>query len=148
MKVWNTIAAAAAGAALFSGCASDGDSAKAEQGADRMVEPHNATLDAMTGEAEVIGVAMHADWCGACQTLGPKVTEAMRQLDDDRVHPVATSTLASFGLSGLEELNDGKTGVLYLVDAQTGEVLGRIGGSVTVEQIRAQLAEALATATG
>ncbi|MEO0482935.1 MAG: hypothetical protein AAF138_04880 [Planctomycetota bacterium] len=161
MKLWNTIAAAAAGMALLSGCASDGSAASANEAtdqADQMVAVYNATLDQATGNAEVIGVAMHSDRCAACQTLGPKVTEAMAELNDDRVrllkadytdrdNPAAAATLANFGLSDLAEMNKGKTGVMYLVDAQTGEVLGRVGGPMTVDEIREQLASALETAT-
>ncbi|MEQ9096517.1 MAG: thioredoxin domain-containing protein [Phycisphaerales bacterium] len=108
--------------------------------------------------AEVVAVVMRADWCGPCRQLEPKFEEALAALPAGRVRvieadytdrrdPSATQTLQGAGLASLAETNGGATGVVYLLDADSGEVLGRIaGGGASVEEIRRTLDDALAQA--
>ncbi|MEM7628674.1 MAG: thioredoxin domain-containing protein [Planctomycetota bacterium] len=109
-------------------------------------------------EPKVLAVAMHADWCGTCQTLGPRLMEAAGPLEargvqvvkadhTSRTDPQAESTLTDIGLGDLYAKNGGKTGVVYLVDADSGAVLDEIrGANHSVEQIATKLTGALAEA--
>lgn len=121
---------------------------------------NTSALRAATGEAEVVLVEMWAEWCGACQRLDPQVAAAVEQMGDrpvrlvkadltDRNGPAAEATLREMGLGGLYEKNSGKTGVVYIVNADTGEVMGEISGTrVTSAEIVARVSEALEAATG
>ncbi|MFG0305055.1 MAG: thioredoxin family protein [Phycisphaerales bacterium JB040] len=99
----------------------------------------NARLAEGAGDAEIVIVAMHADWCATCRVLGPELDEAAARLGDqpitvvkadltDRDNPEGKATLHALGLDDLYRRNNGKTGVLYLVDADTGAVVGVLGG--------------------
>lgn len=107
---------------------------------------------------EVVAVAMKADWCGACKQLEPKVMEAMDQVDGlpvklvgadytDRKNPATKSTLSGLGLDNLEASNGGKTGLIYLVDADTGEVLDTIRNDKSAAQIAEAMRQAVAAAS-
>lgn len=118
----------------------------------------NARLAEAAGDAEVLVVAMHADWCGTCKALGPQVKEAMGRLGDapikfvkadltEKSNPVGQQALTDFGLEDLYARNGGKTGVLYLVDAQTGEVIQRLAGVNDDKVIEAAVRAAVASAS-
>ena len=102
-------------------------------------QTQNMRLAEGAGDAEIVIVAMHADWCGTCRVLGPELEEAVARLGDqpitvvkadltDRDNPEGKATLFALGLDDLYRRNDGKTGVLYLVDADTGTVVGVLSG--------------------
>jgi len=117
---------------------------------------NNVVLQEASGDAEIVLVAMHADWCGACERMGPEVMEAMGQIDaksvklvkadlTDRDNPAGKASLDAMGLGDLYKKNGGKTGVLYIVDADSGEVLGKLqGGRAKTETIVADVNAALA----
>jgi len=127
--------------------------------ASTLTRANQARLDTAAADAEVVAVAMHADWCATCQVLGPRMVEAADTLADprlklvkadltDRQNPDAAGTLAGMGLSDLYAQNAGKTGIIYLVDADTGAVLGEITGtSVTADEIAATLRQTIARAS-
>ncbi|MEO1008242.1 MAG: thioredoxin domain-containing protein [Planctomycetota bacterium] len=123
-----------------------------------LTDTDQSRLTAYAGEAEVVAVAMHADWCGACQQLGPKMQQAATDLDDprltlvkadltDRDSPTGERTLDEIGLSSLFESNGGATGVVYLIDAETGAMLGEITNGNSAASIREKLSDAIATAS-
>ncbi|MEN0020318.1 MAG: thioredoxin family protein [Planctomycetota bacterium] len=137
---------------LAGGCAASGSSAAAASGAAEM-----STLQSAAGDAEVVVVAMHADWCGACQRLGPKIEQAAAGLSGQPVQfvkadltnrddPAAEATLSEWGLGRLYDDNRGRTGLAYVVDADTGEVLDTITAGQTPEQISADVTRAIASA--
>ncbi|MEM7756454.1 MAG: thioredoxin domain-containing protein [Planctomycetota bacterium] len=117
-------------------------------------------LAATNDGAEVVLVAMHADWCGACTSLGPKVVAAASEMDGrgvklvkadltDRENPAGKATLETMGLGGLYAENKGKTGLVYILDADSGEVLGTIrGNSVTTASIVEDVSAALVRVEG
>ncbi len=117
------------------------------------------SLASTANGAEVVAVMMTADWCGPCKQLEPKFQEALTDLPynsvrvivadyTDRRDPAATQTLADAGLSGLGESNGGTTGLIYLLDADTGAVLGQItGGGASTAQIRQTMQDAIAQAS-
>ncbi|MEL7473096.1 MAG: thioredoxin domain-containing protein [Planctomycetota bacterium] len=155
----------ASAAALLAGCSSTQTSSNYNDSSyqsgtaqAQTAETYNAfneTLDNATGDAEIVAVAMHADWCGACKTLGPKVSQSLQsftgedQIDfrvadfTDRQNPAGEAMLNDIGLGELAEMNNGKTGLVYLVDAQTGDVFGRIQGANSIPEIQTQFSNAL-----
>ncbi|NRA57699.1 MAG: hypothetical protein HRU13_06235 [Phycisphaerales bacterium] len=65
----------------------------------------------------------------------------------DRGNPAAVQTLADAGLSSLHESNGGKTGIVYLLDADSGTILGQIrGGSASADEIQGVLEAAVQAA--
>lgn len=99
----------------------------------------NARLTKGTIGADIVIVAMLADWCATCRVLAPELEEAVARLADepivavkadltDRDNPQGKATLSALGLDDLYRRNNGKTGVLYLVNADTGAVVGVLGG--------------------
>lgn len=116
------------------------------------------SLASTANGAEVVAVMMTADWCGPCKQLEPKFQEALTDLPynsvrvivadyTDRSNPSATQTLADAGLSSLGESNGGTTGVIYLLDAGTGDVVGQIaGGGASTAEIRETMESAIARA--
>jgi thiol-disulfide isomerase/thioredoxin len=124
---------------------------------EKSAEMVNASmLSEAMGDTEVVLVAMHADWCGTCERMGPKLMEAMDGYDSsrvkfvkadltDRANPAAKATLAGMGMEGLLEKNAGKTGLVYVVDVKTGEIISKIyGKEATVVSIKADVDAALA----
>lgn len=119
----------------------------------------DAFAERQATEPRVLAVAMHADWCGTCQTLGPRLVEAAGPLEargvkvvkadhTSRTNPEAQATLEGIGLGDLYERNGGKTGIVYLVDADTGRVLDEIrGANHSVDQIATRLTGVLAEAS-
>lgn len=124
-----------------------------------MTSADQRQLEAAAGGASVVAVAMTADWCGPCKALEPKFNEAMTSLPynsvrviradyTDRGNPEARATLRDVGLDGLERSNGGTTAVIYLLDADTGAVLGDIrGASLSAGEIRERLNDAIAAAS-
>lgn len=142
---------------VLAGCGSTETADSAANAAERTTIA-NARLAEAAGDAEVLVVAMHADWCGTCKALGPQVKEAMGRLSDapikfvkadltEKTNPVGQQALIDMGLEDLYARNGGKTGVLYLVDAQTGAVIQRLAGVNDDKVIEAAVRAAVATAS-
>jgi|GEM_PF-5879890 len=135
-------------------------SACASTGSTEMMTSADQQQFAATAEgAQVVAVAMVADWCPPCKTLEPRLDEALATLPAGSVRviradmtntrtPEGRETLRDAGLSSLYETNGGTTGIVYLLDADTGAVLGDIrGGGLTAGQIRERLNDAIAAAS-
>lgn len=132
-------------------CASTGST-------EMMTSADQQQLEQAAAGAPVVAVAMVADWCPPCKTLEPRLDEALSTLASGSVRliradmtdtktPEGRETLREAGLSSLFETNGGKTGLVYLLDADTGAVLGDIrGGGLTAGQIRERLNDAIAAA--
>ncbi len=127
-------------------------------GSTSLTSSDQRSLEATAGEAEVVAVMMTADWCPPCRTLKPNVQQAMTSMPynsvaivyadyTDRRDPAAMETLAEAGLSSLYESNGGKTGVVYLLDADSGAILGQVsGGSASASEIKTALEAAVQAA--
>ncbi|MGB3542997.1 TlpA family protein disulfide reductase [Rubrivirga sp.] len=107
-------------------------------------------------DADVYAVVFYADWCGNCRILDPKVMTVWPGFSERPIEMVkldftdAETTACSEALAarrGLEDVyaaNAGRTGFVVLVDASSGEEVGRIGARDTVAEIRTKLNSALA----
>jgi len=114
----------------------------------------NLELLEATNDAQIVLVAMHADWCATCQRLEPSLDEAAEQLSNrsvavvkadltNRRFPEGETKLAEMGLTDLYERNKGKTGLIYILDGTTGELLGMIEGRATRDEILTRVNRAL-----
>jgi thiol:disulfide interchange protein len=100
-------------------------------------------------KAELYVVKFHADWCGSCKILGPQIKKARGKagLDNSNVLFVKldltdatkrnqSALMASaLGLAHFYEKNAGKTGFALLVDADNGEIKGRLTKDMNAEAI-------------
>jgi len=100
----------------------------------------NVNKELIAEKPAIVAITMHADWCGTCQALNPKLEKVKGDLKDQGVlftrfdftdeSTIKQSELMAnwIGISDLfeERKNDGKTGFVILIDAETFEVLERI----------------------
>lgn len=105
-------------------------------------------IPAEEDETKVIAVRMYADWCGYCKQLDPKV-DAIKPdfkgkpvlfLQIDQTDDFAKEQSAMLvGLTGLENALSpyyGRTGILLIVDANTGEVVKKLNHNTTSVEIK------------
>jgi len=114
-----------------------------------------ARADEKARSPEVLVVAFHADWCPACQTLGPKMMKGvfpeikdepylLVKLDlTDRDSNQAEYMLSALGLGNLWEKYGRKTGFALVIDAQTKEVLHTLNASENPEAMVADIRSAI-----
>ncbi len=107
---------------------------------------------------EVLGVLFYADWCGSCKVLDPAIEKARGKsdLDNESVLFVTldltdattrhqSELLAnSLGLSELYAKNEGATGFMLLIDAETKEVVTRLTKKADANAITAEIKGAIA----
>lgn len=99
-------------------------------------------------------VALHADWCSGCKVLGAKMSNIMNALDEDTkakftkvkfdftndTTKAATKAMAEEkGLIALYPKGKPSTGVLKIIDNETGAVLARIHYKMSEEEIMGAL---------
>lgn len=89
-------------------------------------------------EISVIAMYMYADWCGACQAIKPKMEKAKIEFEDQSVLFVKMDMTNDFsahqskllasrlGLLEIFNQNEGRTGYVLLVDANTSEIIDKI----------------------
>lgn len=111
----------------------------------------NTTAQAAEKSGGIYAVKFHADWCGSCQVIAPKLKKARGKGDLDNKNVLfvkldltdATSRHQSklmanaLGLGKFFKENNNKTGFILLVNAANGEMLGKI----TKEQSDADIAK-------
>lgn len=105
---------------------------------------------------DVIAVYMYADWCSACQNIKPKMAKAMREFEDDPILFTKMDMTDEFtshqskllatriGVLDIFEKNEGKTGFVLLVDANTNEIIDKITTDDDEEGIIKKINTALA----
>ena len=117
-----------------------------------------AAVTAPAEDARVLAVLSYADWCGSCKALDPKVqaVQAANTFDGVAFARIDyTSRNADAFYSDAETLGIGetmratfgdkiKTGRLYLVNLDTGEVISTIDKSMDEAAIAAAITNAAA----
>ena len=106
--------------------------------------------DKENSNATTYAIAYHADWCGSCKILGPKVKEMKASLPpevsdkvefikfdftDDDTKETSQALAEAKGLSEMY-MNHAKTGQLMIVDIETGTILATIKKDFSVEEIK------------
>ncbi|MCH6257793.1 thioredoxin domain-containing protein [Puniceicoccaceae bacterium K14] len=104
--------------------------------------------------ANVTGMYFYASWCAACKTLEPKLEEAKSLASDNSFELVrfdvsnkakqnASKLLAAeLNLESMYEKIGVKSGIVVLVDTQTGKEIGRIKRSDAPQAIAKKIANA------
>ncbi|MEM6781934.1 MAG: thioredoxin domain-containing protein, partial [Pseudomonadota bacterium] len=99
-------------------------------------------------------IAFHSDTCGKCKILGPKMTEAMSLLNDEKFNTVkfdytnrdtiaSSQTLAAEkGLTEIQKSYGAKTGFGVIVDGN-GVEIAKISADDSVEAIAMKLIQAI-----
>lgn len=106
-------------------------------------------------EPEVIGVFMHADWCGGCQKLKPKLNAVKPEFKDkpvlftdfdktdDFTKEQSRMLAEQMGLTQLYKDHKGRTAYVVLVDADTKEELDIIKYKQSEKKIKNTIASVL-----
>ncbi|MEP2447736.1 MAG: protein disulfide isomerase family protein [Balneola sp.] len=94
---------------------------------------------------DVIAVYMYADWCSACQNIKPKIAKAKREFEnqpilftkmdmtDDFTTHQSKLLATRIGVLDIFEENEGKTGFILLVDADSYEILDKIAADDDID---------------
>jgi len=116
---------------------------------------------ALTAAAEptkpkIVGLLFYADWCGSCKVLEPKLTAiepgfsgqpvlfTRVDLSNDFTKAQSALLAAQLGVSTAYAENAPKTGFMLLLDSATGRVLAKLTKTQTEEELKAEIAKALA----
>ncbi len=113
------------------------------------------TRKASLSSPEVIAVKFHADWCGSCRTMGPVMTDLQNKFDGKPALFVTFNLTnqssshqselhaAALGLQDLWAQNAGKTGKIYLIDADSKETVATLTKNDDFKAMGAALSGAL-----
>lgn len=108
-----------------------------------------------SADLKIIGVAMHADWCGKCKQLGPKYSQVMPQFEgqpilftrfdmtNDFTISQSEKLAGLLGLTALFQEHKGRTGYVVLLDAKTHKVLKTLKHNQSEEELRQEIASVL-----
>ena len=117
-----------------------------------------AAVTAPTEDTKVLAVMSYADWCGSCKALDPKVKAVQAANTFDGVEFATidyTSRDADAFFADAETLGVAdamrttfpekvKTGRLYLINLDSGEVIGTVDKSMDEAAIKTAITEAAA----
>ncbi|MCC5788167.1 MAG: thioredoxin family protein [Opitutales bacterium] len=105
------------------------------------------SVHAEEAKPEAVGLIFHADWCGSCKVMDPKIEEARKELGDasvlfvvldhtdDNTKHQAAMLAQKLGYSEIFNERDGKTGAMLLINTGTGEVVETVTRSDSSESI-------------
>ncbi len=113
------------------------------------------SLPVITGEnesePELIALRMYADWCGKCKTLDPKVDEVKKEFKgkgvlfavfdqtDEFAQEQSVLHARLLGLDHVQREFGGQTGLLLLIDPESGKIKERITHQISVDELRNKL---------
>ncbi len=112
-----------------------------------------AAVTAPAEDTKLLAVLSYADWCGSCKALDPKVKAVQAANSFDGVDYTSRDSDAFFadaetlGVAGAMRAtfpDKVKTGRLYLVNLDSGEVVGTVDKSMDEAAITAAITEAAA----
>jgi len=103
----------------------------------------------------VVALKFHADWCGSCKAMGPVFEDLRNKLDGEPVLFVtldltnrSTAAQAEYHAAALGAGRHwseygGKTGFILLLDAQSGDVLGKLTREQDIKAMGAAIKSAV-----
>ncbi|MEM9015160.1 MAG: hypothetical protein AAGB02_08650 [Pseudomonadota bacterium] len=120
--------------------------------------PAAPVIEGEQGEARIAAVLSYADWCSSCKILDPKLTAVkagaaipgVQYVTIDYTDKNADSFFAGADAAGVgpavREKFDGevKTGLLLIVNLETGQLVDTLTKTVSEEELRAALENAAA----
>lgn len=127
----------------------------AQQGTARGNSAQATSAQSEARTPKVMIIAFHADWCGGCKVLGPKLMENVLPAvkDDpslfvklDLTDPNSAQAeymLSVLGLGNLWEEYAGKTGFALVVDVASKKVVGKLGYTEEPAALTATVKKAL-----
>jgi thiol-disulfide isomerase/thioredoxin len=113
-----------------------------------MAAPAEMPVQPADNEAKIISVRMYADWCGNCKVLDEKVDKLKTSFDgepvlflqldqtDDFRTKQASMLASKLSLDRVWNTYKGRTGMMLLVNADTGELLEEISHTWDSDKIR------------
>lgn len=105
---------------------------------------------------KAVGLIFHADWCGSCEAMDPKIKEARAELGDapilfvvlDHTDDAASHQSAmlaeALGFGEIYRERGGKTGAMLLINTASGEVVETVTREDSAESIQAKAQSAMA----
>ena len=119
--------------------------------------PESPASDAQTDDPRVIALVFYADWCGSCKALDPRL-DAVRAHSDlrtvsfvtlDQTNAEARRQSAGLaetgGYEAVYRANEGKTGFVLLLNAETKQVIGTLTVADSEAAIARKLERAIAS---
>ncbi len=108
-----------------------------------------AKADCHSKTAKIAAVKFHADYCGACKKLEPKITELKGKFNDevvfvkfdftsDEAKAKTKSLAADQGLNDVLSANKG-TGYIVLYDLKNKKVVGKLKSSSSVAEMEKEI---------
>lgn len=129
-------------------------SLKAQCDDENTPEKKHSKSECTTASAKVAAIKFHADYCGACKKLEPKIMELKNEYKDkgvtflvfdftDDASKQKTQEMAKS--EGLETvLNSYKgTGFIVLYDVKNKKIIGKLKNSQDIDQMKAKINEYL-----
>jgi len=115
------------------------------------VDIHASEIEKGITEPKILAVTMHADWCGKCKTMDPKLSSIKKEfkdtgilftildMTDEFTKSQAQMQATLMGIQDLFQQHEGKTGYTVIIDAETGKELDRITHDLSEEEMRNKL---------
>jgi len=116
----------------------------------------DAKEQAKVAAPKLIALQFHADWCGSCKTIDPRLAKARESLGDqpvlwitldqtDKAGKLQSELMVStLGLDAMYSATKKRTGFIVLLDAQTRKPVARITKQHDADQIVEAVKTALA----
>jgi len=136
------------------GCSADTGSAHTTN---KVTSSQNASAETIT-DARIVAVLSYADWCSSCKILDPKLRalkasapiEGVQHLTLDYTDRDAAAYFDQAAKAGVGPAikaylkNTVKTGIVMLVDLETGAVIGQLTKNMSADELREALEKAAA----
>jgi thiol-disulfide isomerase/thioredoxin len=104
-------------------------------------------------DVKLISVSLYAEWCGSCKHLDAMLDDIKREFEEGNILFIYLDKTTDFDVNqsrkkakmlGFEDVSnkyEGRTGLVLLIDPDSGELLKEITASMSAEDIKAALAE-------